>query len=85
MLLTDTNSLIYKIEAENFYEDFYKDKELLDFISYQKDSKQYNNLVVDKIKDETYGVPVKGFVGLISKMYTLIREDNHESKKSKRH
>ena len=85
MLLTDTNSLIYKIEAENFYEDFYKDKELLDFISYQKDSKRYNNLVVDKIKDETYGVPVKGFVGLISKMYTLIREDNHESKKSKRH
>ena len=25
MLLTDTNSLIYKIEAEFFYEDFYKD------------------------------------------------------------
>ena len=29
MLLTDTNSLIFKIEAENVYEDFYKDKELL--------------------------------------------------------
>ena len=29
MLLTDTNSLIFKIEAENVYENFYKDKELL--------------------------------------------------------
>ena len=26
MLLTDTKSLMYKIETENFYEDFYKDK-----------------------------------------------------------
>ena len=50
MLLTDTNSLMYKIEAENVYEDFYKIKELLDFSNYPKDSKYYNNannLVVD--------------------------------------
>ena len=37
MLLTDTNSLIYEIEAENVYEDFYNDKGLLDFIRYEKD------------------------------------------------
>lgn len=54
MLLTDTNSLIYEIEAENVYEDFYNDKELLDFIRYEKDWKHYNNLknlVAGKIKD----------------------------------
>ena len=31
MLLTDTDSLMYIIETENVYEDFYKDKELFDF------------------------------------------------------
>ena len=35
------------------------------------------------MKDETFGVPIKGFVGLKPKMYTLITEDNHESKKTK--
>ena len=58
-MLTDTNSLVYKIEAENVYEDFYKDKELFDFGNYPKDSKYYNNainLVVGKMKDETYGL-----------------------------
>ena len=32
---------MYKIEAENHYEDFYKDKELFDFSNYPKDSKNY--------------------------------------------
>ena len=32
------------------------------------------------MKDETCGVPIKGFVRLKSKMYTFITEDNHESK-----
>ena len=35
------------------------------------------------MKDETSGVSKKGFVGLKSKMYTFIREDNDESKKAK--
>ena len=37
--------------------------------------KYYNNansLVVDKIKDETCGNPIKGFVGLKSKMITFM-------------
>ena len=86
MLLTDTNSLIYKIEEENVYGNFYQHKSLFDFSNYPKDLKYYNNsnnLLVDKMKDETYGVPVKGFVGLKSKMYNFITEGNHESKKAK--
>ena len=31
MLLTDIDGLMYKIEAQNISEDFYKDKELFDF------------------------------------------------------
>lgn len=39
MLVIDNDSLIYKIEAENVYENSYKDKELFDFSDYPKDSK----------------------------------------------
>ena len=56
MLLTDTDSLTYKIEAENVYENFCKNKELIDFGNYLKYSKYYNNsnnLVISKVKDET--------------------------------
>ena len=41
--IIDTDSLMFKIKAENIYEDFYKDKELLDFSNYSKDSKYYND------------------------------------------
>ena len=62
MLLTNTDSLKYEIEAKKVYEDFHEDKELFDFNNYPKDSKYYNNpnnLVVSKIKDEKYSVPLK--------------------------
>ena len=39
MLLKDCDSRMYKIEAENVYEDFYKDRELFDFSNYPKDQK----------------------------------------------
>ena len=84
MWLIDTDSLIYKIEVENVYEDFLKDKELFDFCNCPQDSKYCNNAkfsVAGKIKDETCGVPIKAFLALKSKMYTFITEDNHESKR----
>ena len=34
---------MYKIEAENVYEDFSKNKDLFDFSYYLEDSKYYNN------------------------------------------
>ena len=37
--LTDTDTLMYKIETENVNEDLYKDKELFDFNNCPKDSK----------------------------------------------
>ena len=35
------------------------------------------------MKDETNCLPIKGFAGLKSSMYTFMVEDNHESKKAK--
>ena len=82
MLPSDTDSLMYKIETENVYEVL----QLLNFSNYPKDSKQYmatNYLVLAKMKDETSGLLVKGFVGLKSKMYTFKIEDNDEFNKPK--
>ena len=86
ILLIENDSLMYKIEPENVFEDFWKDKDLFDFSNYPKDSKYYNNsnnLVETKMKDETCAVPIKDFVGLKSYMCTSTTEDNHESKKAK--
>ena len=49
----------------------YKDKEYFDFRNYSEDSKCYNNannLVVDKMEDETCGVHIKCFAGLKSEI-----------------
>lgn len=85
-MLTDNDSHMYSIQAENSYENFYKNKGLFDFSNYPKDSKynNANNLVVDKMRDEKLSVFIKGFVGLKSEINTFIKEDNHEAKKSKR-
>ena len=59
---------------------------MLDLSNYPKNLKYYNNLndlVVGKMKDETYGIPINCFVELKAKMYTFITVDNHESKKAK--
>ena len=36
LLFTDTDSLVYGIETENVYEDFYQDKYLFDLSNYPK-------------------------------------------------
>ena len=85
LLFTDTNRLMYEIQAENVYEDFCKDNELYDFSNYSKESNYYdktNTLVVAKMKDETCDMPINFFVGLKAKVYTYITEDDHECKKA---
>ena len=68
------------------YEDFSKDKKMFDFSNYSAKSKYYDNsnkLVVGKMKDETAGVAIEEFVGLKSKMYSYLADDNTEHKKAK--
>ena len=74
MLLTDADSIMYKIEAENVQKNFYKDKKLFDLSNYPKDSKcyKYANNLINKTKDESGGVHTKAFVGLTFKTFTLI-------------
>ena len=75
---------MYEIKTEDVYEDFTKDKEMLDFSNYSAESKYYddsNKLVVGKMKDETDGVALKEFVGVKPKMHSFLVDDNSEHKK----
>ena len=42
LLFTDTDSLTYEIKSENFYEKFFKWKDLFDFSNHSKDSTFFN-------------------------------------------
>ena len=86
LLFTDTDSLVYEIKTEDVYETFYKDKNFFDFSDYPLNSKFFdpvNKNVIGKMKDEFKGKIISEFVGLNSKMYSLIDVDNEEVRKAK--
>ena len=81
LLFKDTNSLVYEIKTNNVDEDFYKGKNLFDFCDYSLNSKFFdpvNKNVIGKMKDEVKGKIISEFVGLKSKMYSLIAADSEE-------
>ena len=86
LLFTDTDSLVYEIKTEDVYEDFYGDKNLFYFSDYPLNSKFFdpaNKKAIGKMKDEFKGKTISEFVGLKSKMYSLISIDNKKVKKAK--
>ena len=77
------DSLVYKIEPNDVYEDFYKDKKLFDFNDYPQDTKFFdpvNKKVIGKMKEEFKGKIISEFVGLKSKIYSLVGADGEEIK-----
>ena len=68
---------MYQIKSENVYEDFTSYKEMFGF-----NNDDSNKLIVGKMKDEIGGVVIEGFVGLKSKMYSVLVDDS-EHKKAK--
>ena len=78
LLFTDTDSLVYEIKAKDVYGDFHQDKNLFDFSDCPSNSKFFdpvNKKAIGKIKDKFKGKILNGFVGLNSKMYSLISVD----------
>ena len=64
--------MIHEIKTEDIYEDFDKDKEMVNISNYSSQPKYFDNanqLVATKMKDETGCVTVEKFVGLKPKMY----------------
>ena len=79
LLFTDTDSLCYSIYTEDVYQDMMKHQHLFDTSEYDPDHPLYsteNKKVLGKMKDETHGIPIQEFVGLKSKMYSMIYEED---------
>ena len=86
LLFTDTDSLTYEIEAEDVYSNFWKDKNRFDNSDYAQDSQYFdktNKKVIGKFKDEAAGIPITEFVGLRSKMYSYMRDNDKGGKTAK--
>ena len=76
LLFTDTDSLCYHVRTDDFYKDMKTDADKYDMSNFQHPAtKQFfdktNKKVVGKFKDETDGMPIREYVGLRPKMYSL--------------
>ena len=87
LLFTDTDSLCIETE-EDFYEIMHEFKELFDLSNFPKNSKYFcndNKKVPGKMKDEYGGTVICEFIGLKSKMYSLLDVNNYEKSTHKGH
>ena len=85
LLFRNTDSLINGIKTEDVYEDLRCEKEKFDFSNYSTNWKCFNNsnkLVTGKMKNETSGVVIGEFFGLMPKICSFLL-DNSEHKKAK--
>ena len=86
LLFTDTDSLTYEIEADDVYQDFWNDKDKFDNSDYPESSQYYddtNKKRIGKFKDESTHFPITEFIGLRSKMYSYMRDDQKVGKTAK--
>ena len=86
LLFTDTDSLTYKIETVDAYIDFWTDKDMFDNSDYPENSPYYcntNKKIIGKFKDEACGIPITEFVGLKSKMYSYVKDNENGGKTAK--
>ena len=86
LLFTDTDSLTYEKKSKDVYAEFFKHTHLFGLNNFSKDSKFYdiqNEMVVGKMKGVSKGIPINKFVGLKSKMYSMLSDDGKESNTAK--
>ena len=77
LLYTDTDSLLLKIETEDVYKDIKANENFYDTSDYPKEHPLHstvNKKVLGKMKDECAGTPILEYVGLRSKMYSIMTE-----------
>ena len=89
LLFSDTDSLMYEIQTEDFYKDISGDvKNRFDTSDYPENHPSgiptgINKKVLGMFKDEAAGKIIKEFVGLRAKLYSFIIDDGGEIKKCK--
>ncbi|GBM87305.1 hypothetical protein AVEN_107421-1 [Araneus ventricosus] len=77
LLFTDTDSLCYEITTGDLNDDLENMKNYFDFSDYPRDHPLYSDVTKKNIgffKDELNGQPCLEFVGLRSKMYSILSE-----------
>ena len=88
LLFTDTDSLMYLIQTDDFYHDINKDvKKKFDTSDYPENHPSgiktgVNKKVIGKFKDEAAGKQITHFVGLRPKLYTFKVEEKGETQKA---
>ena len=89
LLLTDTDSLMYEIQTEDFYKDISGDvKDRFDTSDYPPNHPSgipsgFNKKVLGMFKDEINGRYIEEFVGLRAKLYSYKMFEGEESKNCK--
>ena len=88
LLFTDTDSLCYEIETDDFFEDIADDVEkMFDTSNFDKNHSSgiqgKNKKVPGMMKDEAGGKIIEGFVGLRAKLYSYKMFEGKEEKKCK--
>jgi len=86
LLFTDTDSLCYELTTEDVYADMKQDLDMFDTSDYDKTHANYsskNCKVIGKFKDECNGDPPLEFIGLRSKMYSLLMPNGKEKSTAK--
>ena len=86
LLFTDTDSLTYEIEAEDVYNNFWNVKDMFDNSDYPESSPCYCNANKKnhwKFKDEACGIPITEFIGLKSKVYSYVKDNEKSGKTAK--
>ena len=86
LLFTDTDSLTYEIEADDVYQDFWNDIDKFDNSDYPISSQFFdktNKKAIGKMKDEAAGIPIIEFIGLRSKMYSYMKDNDQVCKTAK--
>ena len=84
--MTDTDSLLYKIETDDFYQDMFEMKDHFDLSEYDKSNPIYNDTnkkVIGKFKDEVSNSVIDAFVAVRPKCYAFKTKDNEVVKKLK--
>ena len=85
-LFTDTDSLTYEIETEDVYKDLCSDKDKFDNSEYPENSPYFDKSskkVIGKFKYTVSGIPINGFMGLGSKMFSYLKDTNESGKTAK--
>ena len=86
LLFTDTDSLTYEIETNDAYNDFFKDEKKFDNSDYPENSPYYNKInkkIIGKFKDEAASIPIVEFIGLRSKMYSYVKDNEETARTAK--